>query len=70
VEEKTLVVHEGMEPVLDSHRLWAVVNLIKGNCNRSANKSNHPFQIPLLLVMEPRTRDSMYICVFMNNVVR
>jgi hypothetical protein len=33
--------------------------VIKSDCKRSVNKSNHPIQNPLLLVTEPQTRDSM-----------
>jgi hypothetical protein len=36
------------------------VIVIKFNCYRSANKSNHPIQIPLLLVTKTRTRDKIY----------
>jgi hypothetical protein len=34
--------------------------VIKSNCNRNANKSNHPLQNPLLLVMETLTRDNIF----------
>jgi hypothetical protein len=61
---------QGLERVLDSHWLWAVIVIvIKHNCNRSANKSNHPTQNPLLLVTEPRTRDNIftiYLCTKFN----
>jgi hypothetical protein len=34
--------------------------VVKSNCNISANKSNHPIQNKLLLlVTEPQTRDSI-----------
>jgi hypothetical protein len=45
-----------MERVLDSHRLSAVIS----DCNRSANKTNHPIQNPLLFVTEHRTRDVIF----------
>jgi hypothetical protein len=35
--------------------------VIKSDCKRSINKSNHPLQNPLLLVTEPRTRDSTLV---------
>jgi hypothetical protein len=59
VEEETLVVQQGMERVLVivCELLWAIV--IKSDCKRSANKSNHPIQNQLLLVTEPRSRDSV-----------
>jgi hypothetical protein len=38
--------------------------MIDYNCNRSANESNHPIQNPLLLVTEPRTRDSILVCLY------
>jgi hypothetical protein len=55
VEEKTLVVQEGMEQVLGSHRLWTIIS----DCNTSANKSNNPIQKPLFSVTETRTRDNI-----------
>jgi hypothetical protein len=57
VEEKTLVVQEGMERALGSHRLWTVIY----DCNISANKSNQPIHNLLLFVTEPRTSDYIYI---------
>jgi hypothetical protein len=44
VEEKTLVVQYGMEQVLDSHRLWAVIT----DCNCKGNVINP--------IIQPRTR--------------
>jgi hypothetical protein len=44
--------------VLESNWLWAVI--IYCNCNRSANKSNHLVQKPLLFVTQPLIRDSIY----------
>jgi hypothetical protein len=52
VEERTLVVQEGMEQALGSHQLWAIVIAIKCNYNNSINKSNHPIQNPSLLATE------------------
>jgi hypothetical protein len=51
-EEMTLVVQQGMERVVSSHWLWAVI--IGCNCNRSANKSNHQIQNLLLFVTQSR----------------
>jgi hypothetical protein len=50
VEDTTHVVQLEMERVLSSHWLWA--DKIGCNCNRSANKSNHPIQNSLLLVTQ------------------
>jgi hypothetical protein len=63
-----LVVQEGMERVLVSHRLWAVVIVIKSNFSKSGNKSSHPVQ-NMLFVTEPRTRDNIILrqtCNFVN----
>jgi hypothetical protein len=35
--------------------------VIESNCNKSANKSNHPIQNPLLLVTDLWTRDNIFI---------
>jgi hypothetical protein len=40
------------------------VILNKSNCDRSANKSNHSIQNPLLFVTESRTRDRMFMSTF------
>jgi hypothetical protein len=44
---------------IDSRWLWAVMVVTKYDCNKSANKSNHPIQNPLLLVTERWTLDSI-----------
>jgi hypothetical protein len=50
VEETTLVVQSEMERVVSSHWLWAVI--INCNCNRSATKSNHLINNPLVFVTQ------------------
>jgi hypothetical protein len=61
VEEKMLMVQEGMEWVLDSHQSWAVTD----DCNRSANKSSHPIQNLLLSVIgTPRHMTVLYWTLF------
>jgi hypothetical protein len=45
------------------------VIIIKSNFNRNANKSNHPFQNPLLFVTEPRTSDNIKIIFTRNKKV-
>jgi hypothetical protein len=51
VQEKTLVVQQGMKRVVDSHWLWAVI--IDCNCKEVPINSNLRIQNPLLFVTQP-----------------
>jgi hypothetical protein len=44
--------------------------VIKSNCKRSANKSSHQIQNPLLIVTEPQTRDNTLLKLNSVAVVR
>jgi hypothetical protein len=57
VEEKTLVIQQGMERVVDSHWLWAVIT--DCNCKELLINFNHRIQNPLLLVTPTPIRDNM-----------
>jgi hypothetical protein len=55
VEGRRLVVQEGKVTSLRQSPIVIGSVIV----NSSANKPNHPIQNPLLLVMEPRTRDNI-----------
>jgi hypothetical protein len=50
-----------MERIVGNHRLLAIVILLRVIVEDAINKSNHPIKNPLLLVTEPRTRDSVEV---------